>query len=248
MQDVIISTKPAFLHALPLAALAPYRLPIALGLLVLAALHAGFTILEQVSIIRMDAWIPLQSMEEAEWYTLIISAAAQAIRIALVGGAVWIIARPLARAASTRVSAIRFFGFWLAVSMAIGVATLALDGVGYWLQFSGMAMDGTTFRWSFLGLIYAKLLASAVLVSLLFGAGAFAAAPTVSRPAAGLGAPSRAGSSSARVRALQPRPRRSCSTPCSGSAFSAGRWSARRPLSGHDGLERDAPEARLSFR
>lgn len=188
MQDVIISTKPAFPHALPLAALAPYRLPIALGLLVLAALHAGFTVLEQVSIIRMDAWIPLQSMEEAEWYTLIISAAAQAIRIALVGGAVWIIARPLARAASTRVSAIRFFGFWLAVSMAIGLVTLALDGVGYWLQFSGMAMDGTTFRWSFLGLIYAKLLASAVLVSLLFGAGAFAAAPTVSRPAAGLGA------------------------------------------------------------
>lgn len=174
-----------FPHALPLAELRPHLGPIALALLVLAALHVGFTILEQVSIIRMDAWIPLQSMEEAEWYTLIISSAAQAIRIGLVGCAVWFVARPLRRAASAAVSARRFLGFWFAVSLAIGAATLALDGVGYWLQFSGMAMDGTTFRWSFLGLIYAKLFAYAVLVSLLFSAGTFAA-PTLARPAAGL--------------------------------------------------------------
>lgn len=170
--------KPVFPYAMPLAAFAPHLLHISIGLLLLAGLHAALTVLEQISIVYMDAWIPLQSMEEAEWYTLVIGATAQAIRIGLVGVAVLIIARPLARTASAEFSAARFMGFWVVISLGIGAVTLALDGVGYWLQFSGMSMDGTTFRSAFLGLIYAKLIASFALVSVLFGAGAFATAST----------------------------------------------------------------------
>ena len=170
--------KAVFPHAMPLAALAPHLLPISIGLLLLASLHTALSVLEQISVIYMDAWIPLQSMEEAEWYTLVIGATAQAIRIGLVGVAVLVIARPLARTASAKFSAARFMGFWVVISVSIGAVTLALDGVGYWLQFSGMSMDGATFRSAFLGLIYAKLIASFVLVSVLFGAGAFATAST----------------------------------------------------------------------
>lgn len=178
--------KPVFSHAMPLVALKPHVVPISIGLFVLAALHTALSVLEQISIVYMDAWIPLQSMEEAEWYTLVIGASAQAARIALVGIAIVVIAGPLARAASTRFSTARFIGFWLAVSLLIFAATLALDGVGYWLQFSGIAMDGTTFRWAFLGLIYAKLIAFLVLVPILFGAGAFATASTGPLAALGL--------------------------------------------------------------
>ena len=170
--------RPIFPEAMTLPTRAPHLLQMFTGLFLLAALHAALTVIEQISIVYMDAWIPLRSMEEAEWYTLVIGATAQAIRIGLVGVAVMIIARPLARTASARYSAARFMGFWVVVSLSIGAVTLALDGVGYGLQFSGMSMDGMTFRSAFLGLIYAKLIAYFVLVSILFGAGTFATSST----------------------------------------------------------------------
>ncbi|MGE3739728.1 MAG: hypothetical protein AB7I59_09525 [Geminicoccaceae bacterium] len=178
--------KPVFPHAMPLVALAPHVVRISVGLFVLAALHTALSVLEQISIVYMDAWIPLQSMEEAEWYTLVIGASAQAARIALVGIAIVAITRPLGKAASARFSTARFIGFWLAVSLLIFAATLALDGVGYWLQFSGVAMEGTTFRWAFLGIIYAKLTTYFVLVTILFRAGAFATVAAGPIPTTGL--------------------------------------------------------------
>lgn len=168
--------KSLFPHALPLSLLAPHWLAVAIALLLVAALNVGLTLLEQVSIVRMDAWIPLQSMEEAEWYSLVISTSAQAIRIALIGLAIVVAIRPLARNASTSLPVLKFLGFWAAISVLLGVVTLALDSVGYWLQFSGLTMDGPTFRWAFLGLIYAKLVAHFALLLWLFGAGAFATA------------------------------------------------------------------------
>ena len=79
-----------FPAAFPARAMTPFWRQMALILIGLCVLSGGFIVLEQVSITYMDLWIPLTSMEEAEWYSIVISQTAEFSRIILVGIAVYL--------------------------------------------------------------------------------------------------------------------------------------------------------------
>lgn len=170
-----------FPAGLPTRAMAPFWRRIALILIGMSLLYGGLSVLEQVSITYMDFWIPLTSMEEAEWYSIAISQTAELIRIMLVGIAVWLIAGLAAPVGG--LPAAKFLGFWALVSLFLALALLGLDTVGYNLQFGSLPMDGETFRTYFLLLMYGKVLAYYICLRLLFGAAKYA-----SGRGAGLGA------------------------------------------------------------
>ena len=152
--------------------MAPHWRRVALILIGLSILHGGLSVLEQISIMYMDYWIPLTSMEEAEWYSIAISQTAELIRFLLVGVAVLLTIRVVASPGAGSPPA-RFLSFWSLVSLFLAVALLALDTVGYNLQFGGIAMDGETFRTYFLLLMYAKVVVYYLSLRLLFGAGKY---------------------------------------------------------------------------
>ena len=161
-----------FPAAFPARAMTPFWRQMALILIGLCVLYGGLSVLEQVSITYMDWWIPLTSMEEAEWYSIAISQGAELVRIILVGIAVYLIAKVAVPA--SQLSAPRFLGFWSLVALLLALVLLGLDTVGYNLQFGGVAMDGETFRTYFLLLMYAKVVIYYLSLRLLLGAGAFA--------------------------------------------------------------------------
>lgn len=162
-----------FPAAFPARVMTPFWRHMALILIGLCVLSGGLIILEQVSITYMDLWIPLTSMEEAEWYSIVISQTAEFSRIILVGIAVYLIAKAVVLPASG-LSAARFLGFWSLVALFLALALLGLDTVGYNLQFGGVSMDGETFRTYFLLLIYAKVVVYYIALRLFLGAGKFA--------------------------------------------------------------------------
>lgn len=168
-----------FPAALSTRAMVPFWRPMTLILIGLCVLAGGIIVLEQVSITYMDLWIPLSSMEEAEWYSIVISQTAEFSRLILVGIATYLIAR--ATVTANGLSAARFLGFWSFVALSLAMALLGLDTVGYNLQFGSVSMDGETFRTYFLLLIYAKVIVYYTALRLFLGAGKFAG-----RRAAGL--------------------------------------------------------------
>lgn len=156
--------------------LAAHRGHLSLTLMALVITYAGMNTLEQLSIVFMDRWLPLTSMEQAEWYSIVISTVGEAMRITLVGIAIYFAMRPIAMAAGRPLSPGRFLGFWIGCAVVLGVALLGLDTIGYFLQFGTIPMDGEAFRTAFLLLIYTKILAYYLGLRWFFGAGRFAGA------------------------------------------------------------------------
>ncbi|MVS97429.1 hypothetical protein [Devosia marina] len=134
-------------------------------------LIAALSVLEQVSIVFMDHWIPLTSMEQAEWLTVAISTLAEVIKVAILGGSICLIMRPTV---GKHVRWGRFLGLWGGVAVLLGALLLGFDSAGYFLQFGGMPMGGESFRAAFLLLIYAKTAVYFVVLRGLFGAGHYA--------------------------------------------------------------------------
>jgi len=162
-----------FPDAFSMREMEPHWRRIALILIGLSILYTGLSVLEQVSIMYMDLWIPLTSMEQAEWYSIAISQTAELVRIILVGIAIWLTVRTVSSRHTNVLSAARFLIFWSLVSLSLALALLALDTIGYNLQFGGVPMDGETFRTYFLLLMYAKVVVYYLSLRLLFGAGKF---------------------------------------------------------------------------
>ncbi|WDR03499.1 hypothetical protein PSQ19_05215 [Devosia algicola] len=163
-------------QTLPISLLAPHSGHIGRTLIALAIIAAVLNILEALSIVFMDSWLPVASMEQAEWYSIAISAFAEAVRISLLGIAIHFAMRPLAMTVANPMSAVRFVGFWIGCAGILGLALLGMDTIGYFLQFGTMPMDGEAFRTAFLMLIYAKILIYYLGLRLLFGAGGFVSA------------------------------------------------------------------------
>ena len=159
-----------------LSLLAAHRRHLSLTLISLAITSGGLNILEQLSIAYMDRWLPVTSMEQAEWYSIAISTFAESLRISLVGIAIYFVARPLAVLEVRPLPPGRFLGYWIGCAVVLGVALLGLDTIGYLLQLGTIQMDGEAFRAAFLLLIYAKILAYYFGLRWLFGAGRFASA------------------------------------------------------------------------
>ena len=155
---------------------AAHRGHLGLTLIALAIISAGLSILEQLSIVFMDRWLPVSSMEQAEWYSIAISTFAEAVRISLVGIAIYFATRPLAALAERPLPPGRFLGYWIGCAVVLGVALLGLDTIGYFFQFGTIPMDGEAFRTALLMLIYTKILAYYLGLRWLFGAGRFASA------------------------------------------------------------------------
>lgn len=138
-------------------------------------LIAALSVLEQISIIFMDQWIPLTSMEQAKWLTIAISTTAEVVKIAILGASICLIMRP---AIGVPVRWSRFLGLWSGAAVLLGGMVLGLDTVGYFLQFGGMPMGGESFRSAFLLLIYAKVASYFVALRWLFGTGHYASDPS----------------------------------------------------------------------
>lgn len=138
-------------------------------LLPFIAVFAGLQVLEAVAIARMDLWLRVETMETATRYSPVISAVALWLRLCVTGAGIYRIfnAWPDGKTAP---AALKFLGFWCAISLALALSLLAIDLWRIELQFSERPTTGEMVRGLWLVSVYGQIILFYLAARLLLGA------------------------------------------------------------------------------
>lgn len=148
---------------------------LALGLAPLILLHAGVMTAEAVAIAKMDRFLPVETMQQATGWSVVLSGIATWGRLCLVGAAAWLVLR---RVDGGTPPFLRFMLFWGAVALAFALANGGLELWRNALRFRDWQDGGETMRGLWLAGIYGQVVLFWVACRLWSGAGVFARAKT----------------------------------------------------------------------
>lgn len=148
-----------------------------LPLVACTVLYGGSLGLEEFAITRMDVFLTIQSMEQAEVTAIVFNRLFEFIRLSLIGIAVWLALRSLPAEGVVRVAAPPFLGLWITAALVASVLIFGSSFAGYSAQFSDLVTNSEVFRALHLILIYVNVLIYYVFVRTVLGAAAGGPSP-----------------------------------------------------------------------
>ena len=139
----------------------------------LMLLHAGLMAADAVAVAKMDRFLPVETMQQATGWSVILSAVAAWGRLCLIGAGVWLVLRRID--GETGAPAFRrFMLFWCAVALAFALANGGLELWRNGLRFRDWQDGGETMRALWLAGIYGQIALFWLACRLWAGAAAFA--------------------------------------------------------------------------
>lgn len=164
-------TKPS---AFSLATIAMRRGVVPLAACAIA--YGGLLGVEEYAVSKMDVFLTIESMEQAEVTAIAITAISEFLRLSVIGIAIWFLLRILQRDGMVAVRR-SFLNLWIGASLVASALVLASNYTGYSAQFGEIVSDPEAFRTLLLGLIYFNMLIYYLFVRTVLGAGIGALSP-----------------------------------------------------------------------
>lgn len=132
----------------------------------------GVLLLDSYAIARIEWWLPIESFQDAAWYSLFVTTLSEWVRYCIIGVGVFVAFNAL-RSDGGRARAGKFLGFWCLVSLFLAFSFMAVDLVLQQIQFLEEPIDNLIMRWIWLGSVYVRILLLYVAARFLLGAMAF---------------------------------------------------------------------------
>ncbi|MGE3720104.1 MAG: hypothetical protein AB7G07_17080 [Bauldia sp.] len=139
-------------------------------LIACAIVYAALLATEEFAISRMDAYLSIQSIEQAEIIAISMNAIFDFLRLATIGVATWLLARAVSRQSPAMTTGFPNLPFWVAAALTTSSLVLGSNLTGYIAQFSPLATDAETYRSLLLAQIYVNILVYYVFVRVVLGA------------------------------------------------------------------------------
>lgn len=138
--------------------------------------YGGLLGLEEYAVSKMDVFLTIESMEQAEVTAIVITALAEFLRLSLIGIAIWLLLRILQRDGMVIVRR-SFLSLWIAASLVASALVFGSNYTGYSAQFGEIVSDPEAFRTLLLSLIYLNIFIYYLFVRTVLGAGVGALSP-----------------------------------------------------------------------
>lgn len=134
--------------------------------------YAGLLAAEEYAISKMDTYLTIESIEQAEVIAISMNAAFEFLRLSTIGAATWLLTRTLSRQSPPIGIHSPFLPLWLAIALVTSSLVLGSNLIGYFAQFASLVADAEAYRTLLLGLIYVNILVYYLFTRMVLGANA----------------------------------------------------------------------------
>jgi len=131
--------------------------------------YAGLLLVENISVAKIDLWLPIDSYETATEYSLYVSTAALWLRLCVVGSGVFYALRVFGHDERGPLRG-SFLRFWCVVSLAFALSLLVIDLWSHEIHFVSESSSDESVRWLWLATLYARIALFYIATRFLLGA------------------------------------------------------------------------------